>query len=433
MTDTVGDAILAAITANWTGAGGTIPKLYSKEDTQVMPDAPDFMWMLTDTADEDPARFNNDFNIITTTIDMFVSSKQDANREQRLDTILNELKRIINPTNVTGFKDVRVSRTRRIPSDKRFGVYAAIVTFFLKSSLVSNKVTPGSTASASFETDELTVNDWLKVPLIKSADGTDTIELLAGEATFPNPVNIEDELVFGSAILHSQASNFHMHPASGNADIRLTLHPLGTNTKSTFQCRNAASPANYGALEFSIDGATGKIVFVQGGGGTPPTKLEINGYDHAAALMIGVANAEFIPCVFEIAGGIGSIGKMYLNVTTMGITNVDTTSFLVSYRLPLPTNRGGLKLYVDDLRVGVHTADATDYLTRVRIYGINHDGATSLQLDSTNRTSQGSYVYPFAATDASGYESIVAMLHYECDSIDDLVIQSTEILCYYDT
>lgn len=306
MTDTVGDAILAAITANWNeGSGGTIPELYSKEDTQVMPSDLDFVWMLTDTADEDPAPFNQDFVIITSTIEMYVSSKQDDNREQRLDTIINELKRIINPTNVTGYKQVRVRRIRRLPSDKRFGVYAAIVPVFLKSSLVSHKVTPGSSENPTSETDELTVNVWLKTPLIKSADGTDTIELLAGEATFPNDVHMGSELKFSSAILHGASNAFHMHPASGNADILLNIHPLGTNTLSKLHLRNTVNPVNYGALELKTDGTTASINSIKGGSGTAPTTLDINDADWDA---INIGDADSVTTVggdLTVNGNVG--------------------------------------------------------------------------------------------------------------------------------
>lgn len=434
---TIPDALIATWTAQWTGVGGTIPTLYNYEDlTMNPPDDEDYIVVRDFTQDTNRARVNDETADYEYDIQYIVNTAEDVaatNRGDRLKEITDEAERIIHEYPITGASFQEMLRTRNISGESRL-YWRNHVFIKITAKYVDSATAWGTNVSPSvIVVDELTVNDWLKVPLIKSADGTDTIELLAGEATFPNPVNIEDELVFGSAILHSQASNFHMHPASGNADIILALHPLGTNTKSTFQCRNAVSPANFGALEFSIDGATGSIIFVQGGGGTPPTKLEINGYDHAEALMLGDANAAWVPL-----GIMGGQFHVRFYITAGKMTNVGGDDYNATWNLPKECLKGSLKLHIKNLKIGVVDADSDDFITQTTIYGVNGITVTQLDIDGTDHKTIGDKTFagavmPAAAIDVSGYESVLVQLSHTATGAGQGDTANLRMECYYDT
>ena len=77
------------------------------------------------------------------------------------------------------------------------------------------------------------------------------------------------------------------------------------------------------------------------------------------ALMLGSQNSAFVPVVFEapaVAFSTMKGGALYQNT---GATNE-----YITYRLPLPTNRGGKKLYICGVKISVYLADANDYLDR---------------------------------------------------------------------
>jgi hypothetical protein len=147
-----------------------------------------------------------------------------------------------------------------------------------------------------------------------------------------------------------------------------------------------------------------------------------------AALMLGSANSAWVPMVLELETVVGKI----LNRSAYDITNADTTDVSFSMLLPLPTNRGGKKLYIKGIRVMIWAAAATYYLNQIIVYGVRYNAATELLNDGTDRTSANLYTYAFAAADVSSYNEIKAFLTFESGGGTWRII-GAEIDSYYDT
>lgn len=130
-------------------------------------------------------------------------------------------------------------------------------------------------------------------------------------------ININGEIVFPSATIHSSGTEIHMHPNIGNADGNLILHPIGSNTGSIFYLRNSVT-GNYGDFIIKVDGAIASLESALGGGGTAPSTLNINdaNWDN---INIGDASASVV------IGGVTILGN---DITLSGnVDSVDVSAF----------------------------------------------------------------------------------------------------------
>lgn len=166
------------------------------------------------------------------------------------------------------------------------------------------------------------------------------------------------------------------------------------------------------------------------------TQQSIKAYVDAHA-MIGVANACKIPCNMYTSNEPFKTGA-----TTGGtaLRNAGGTDFLFTVTLGIPMNRGGLKLYINNIYVGCSDADGGDYITAVGVYGMAHDSQTSLYTDGSNRTTpaefyagDGTWAAWGAATDCSGYVNVLIYIQVFATNASDLDINYIAINCYYDT
>ena len=108
-----------------------------------------------------------------------------------------------------------------------------------------------------------------------------------------------------------------------------------------------------------------------------------------ADLMIGEANAQKVPCIVQ-----GVTNPTLLDTGSDVIQSLGTGNFWVGFTIPFPMHRGGLNLYVKSIFVEIHTADATDYLTRIRYFAwSDYDTSVTELSDATDRTAGGSYEY----------------------------------------
>ena len=82
------------------------------------------------------------------------------------------------------------------------------------------------------------------------------------------------------------------------------------------------------------------------------------------------------------------------------------------FQLNLPTNKGTLKLYVDDITYGIQAADATNYIDSVNLYGETADGnvMTYIAADGTNQTSAGAKTWTRSPTDMSSYKAAIILM-----------------------
>ena len=149
--------------------------------------------------------------------------------------------------------------------------------------------------------------------------------------------------------------------------------------------------------------------------------------------MYGSANATWVPCIYENYVGQRPDGG------SAAYRNVDGTDCSWVFRLPLPTLKGSLKLYVNGISVGVNDADADDYVDLTRAFGVNYSGSiiTQLYSDTTNLTSQDLWKSDDelsawgAASDCSGYESVTVILTLITTTDYELDLSTISLKCYY--
>lgn len=141
--------------------------------------------------------------------------------------------------------------------------------------------------------------------------------------------------------------------------------------------------------------------------------------------MIGSANQAWIPCTY--------MGNTAENMPAWAVhmTEWDAGDYNTGWQLPLPTNRGGKKLYVSGIRILLKDADATNYIDNIYLYGVTATGQTIKQTDTTNYTTTGEKNFTFTAEDMSSFQ----MVHVGVDihstnpgDLDFLVLAR----CYYD-
>jgi hypothetical protein len=155
-----------------------------------------------------------------------------------------------------------------------------------------------------------------------------------------------------------------------------------------------------------------------------PLETEVN-----AALMIGAANSAWIPCCFQRVNDSADINDHQ----TIFRGSAASADALLGFLCPLPTNRGGKKLYVKGIRIQLQAADADDYIDDVSLRGITATGAATVQTDTTNRTAPGEYIASFTAEDMSAYKAALAMTTWAMNTANQLGLMGMQLDCYYDT
>jgi len=146
-----------------------------------------------------------------------------------------------------------------------------------------------------------------------------------------------------------------------------------------------------------------------------------------ADLMIGVANRVWVSMLYET----WNTGRP--QATYGRLTNIDANDAYWLFKLPLPTNRGGKKLYIDGLKVELADADGNDYITTVIVYAMRYDfGTTALFSDNSNKTSPASITYPFTAIDVSTLSQVSVLVGTVLTNAGDLDIADVSMRCYYE-
>ena len=98
------------------------------------------------------------------------------------------------------------------------------------------------------------------------------------------------------------------------------------------------------------------------GAGAGPSLTQDNIED---LLMWESANAAWVVCPLEDA-----YITAYWRLTTTGtLTNIGASDPWAFFSVPLPTNKGGLKLYISGTTIGLSKADANDYVTSRYVRG----------------------------------------------------------------
>jgi len=153
-------------------------------------------------------------------------------------------------------------------------------------------------------------------------------------------------------------------------------------------------------------------------------------YSLEEALMLGSANAAWVPCPLEFV-----YIEAYFRMTVTGtITNIGGNDMWPVFSLPLPTNKGSLKLYVAGTRIGISAADADDFITTTRMLGFTGGASpTVLDSDTTDKNTVAEHEDTFTAVDCSGYDNIKVQLYCSNTDATDLAIDWVLLKAYYAT
>ena len=97
------------------------------------------------------------------------------------------------------------------------------------------------------------------------------------------------------------------------------------------------------------------------------------------------------PCVFEITE---TPGKMKMGGPLFN--NVDGSPFQMMFRLPLPTRKGNMRLFVKGVNVGVIKADPANCVSQISVNGMTFEAMNVLFESTEHANMKQLKTYPFA-------------------------------------
>ena len=143
--------------------------------------------------------------------------------------------------------------------------------------------------------------------------------------------------------------------------------------------------------------------------------------------MIGAANSALINLSFEIATAGTAVSG------THSINNAGAIDGWWLYKLPLPTNRGGLKLYIVDTVIELSDADVANCIDRVLVRAMRDDALLTHTDDAGDFNTIDTHVINDAAEDVSDYTSVIVTMLIKVGTANALECRGVMVECYYDT
>lgn len=145
-------------------------------------------------------------------------------------------------------------------------------------------------------------------------------------------------------------------------------------------------------------------------------------------LVIGSENAEWINCPLEMWR---ETSAFEINVYGC-VANLGGTDGYVFYSVPLPTNRGGKKLYISGTRVSLVDADVDDFVTITLIRGFTDASFDTLDTDTTDKNTADCHEdLSMGALDCSGHHVIKISLNASVTTANQLEISFVTVRYYY--
>jgi hypothetical protein len=143
-------------------------------------------------------------------------------------------------------------------------------------------------------------------------------------------------------------------------------------------------------------------------------------------LAIGSGNNRWVNCIYE--------GSYTYDEVSVGDTyySEGSDSFLI-FGVPIPHQKGSKNLYIDQINVGINSADGNNYIDEIKLRGWE-DSTTNHVIwnDGTNKTSSGEKTYSFTAEQIGGlYERIYINLEITAASAGNLRISYVKVQYYY--
>jgi len=407
----IGEAVAAAISANWqVGTGGTKPSIigyltgYTERDPNPTDADAIFVYLPL------PGKFdrvNDTYRNETYDIRIVCETSTSSARQVIIE---NEVDRIFAIDGVlTGVSTYFITEKNDI-SDRQYGVagpkYKSELSLRVITYMASGATAYGSATVSSLTTDTLTVNT--------SADIADPT-LRGIETEVLSASDVEHKIVFRKATTDATHIEWALSHRSDNQDFYLYSYN-GTDYKNWMT-------VDYGTPEtiLKVNGTNSLRLT------TTDAKITSSEYSLAEALMLGSANAAWVPCSYF---GVVADNFSWLNDAYM--SNTDDTDTIIHFKLHMPTVKGTLKLYVAGTQVILADADATDYITATYVSGVNTDGSISvIDTDNTNKDTATTHEDTFTGVDCSSYKQVVVRLSAVLTTATDLDIVGVNVKCYY--
>lgn len=143
--------------------------------------------------------------------------------------------------------------------------------------------------------------------------------------------------------------------------------------------------------------------------------------------LVGAANAAWQGC-FTF-----SVNPDWSDSRGTGITlaNQGANNMVVEFMLPQPTNRGGKKLYISGVRVGLYDADGTNYIDHHNLFGTTGTTYLGVWADNADYTSPQLIENLFTAIDCSSYELMFVTVYCINADVYAIDLMTITCLCYY--
>ena len=420
---TLGDALLTTLSDSWGAGGGAEPTFHNTEDIKLLPtiiDATGHVIFMGYTQKSKFDRKTADHVRKEHRVRLAVYTADGTDKEERLDEVLNELERIMGVSTPTGYDGVEVEDVDRSLSDKSRDIYAAYMDVMLVEVLADSAITPGAVATSTITVDELTVN----TAIIGSTTITGTVYSSTAVPAFTGTGTAGSVNLFaGSPTAGAFITCFGDTHATSPGILRYTSSSEGA-ANGEHIWRHYTGEAWIEIAELDKDGnfqIDGDLTI----SGASPS---ITGTNIADLLMFGAANAAWVPCAFELGTAVGKVEV----AASAFISNVDGTNMNLRYLVPLPTNKGSLKLYITKVKAEIHDADVDDFITSLYLWGQDNTGLTDLYHDFTNIDSAQAKTWTLgAAVDCSSYASCFVFVYLDLTDANDFDLADVSVECYY--
>jgi len=458
--------------------GGVEPTYYVGEDhtyTNPPPFGQDHIWILSKELLTDITPVNDTYSTLTHKLTMIVNTPTSGDRLKELS---DEVARILNTVAITGAHYQRITKRDIAPpeylrshqelmivevktfladSGIAYGAYTA-TTFGTDVLTVNTSFTLGRTITAILDEDDMASDDDGALATQQSikayADAVGTAAAADVDADIVthaaitdahhakytdaeavtamgvkgdgNPLNhdiyetsdveavITAELVNGQSIDNAIDSLITTHAADDDAH-----HVKYTDAEATTQA-DAKITAECAAGQ-TIDNAIDALIAAHAGDDDAHHAVVESHDDLDDTTLTGAYLEDLLSfgstnSAWYALMPLRSTATIAFRDAGYGATNVVTTggSLYLVWWCGLPTNKGGLKLYVNTTRVVIIDADANDYVSRVITRGVDGAAVTSIDDDGTNRQAAGDWDYDLADHDCSGYDRVYVLVEGDC-------------------
>jgi hypothetical protein len=154
-----------------------------------------------------------------------------------------------------------------------------------------------------------------------------------------------------------------------------------------------------------------------------------------------MSQEEWVPCVFELETEPGKVASSTWTIRNIDATETNLSYVLplpnatetnLSYVLPLPTRRGGQRLHLSGITVGVQDASPGNSVPSFHARGITFN--QSVVLEGTKHGAVGAPAkveHNFPVIDCSVYDVVKVVVYLECTEKHGVDISFVTAKCYY--